>query len=53
MCMYFVGQAIPKGLHVRLNVQTGQREAKLMDGDNGLKYWTQGGKQGRQFRCTH
>nr|XP_022288692.1 nucleotide exchange factor SIL1-like isoform X2 [Crassostrea virginica] len=40
------GQAIPKGLHVRLNVQTGQREAKLMDGDNGLKYWTQGGKQG-------
>ncbi|XP_069698478.1 nucleotide exchange factor SIL1 [Periplaneta americana] len=25
------GQAIPRGLHVRLNLQTGQREAKLMD----------------------
>lgn len=24
-------QAIPKGLHVRLNVQTGEREAKLLD----------------------
>ncbi|KAI0229250.1 Nucleotide exchange factor SIL1 [Lamellibrachia satsuma] len=25
------GQAIPPGLHVRLNMQTGKREAKLMD----------------------
>jgi len=29
------GQAIPKGLHVRLNLETGQKEAKLMDnGEN-------------------
>ncbi|XP_062572527.1 nucleotide exchange factor SIL1-like [Saccostrea cucullata] len=40
------GQAIPKGLHVRLNMQTGQREAKLMEGDSGLKYWVKDGKQG-------
>lgn len=26
------GQAIPQGLHVRLNLETGKREAKLMDG---------------------
>lgn len=26
-------QAIPKGLHVRLNMQTGLKEAKLMDDD--------------------
>ena len=25
------GQAIPAGLHVRLNLQTGEREAKLLD----------------------
>ena len=25
-------QGIPRGLHVRLNVQTGEREAKLLDG---------------------
>ncbi|RMZ93500.1 nucleotide exchange factor SIL1 [Brachionus plicatilis] len=25
------GQAIPKGLHVRLNVQTGEREAKILE----------------------
>jgi nucleotide exchange factor SIL1 len=24
-------QGIPRGLHVRLNVQTGEREAKLLD----------------------
>lgn len=40
------GQAIPKGLHVRLNMETGHREAKLMEGDGGLKYWSQEGKQG-------
>jgi nucleotide exchange factor SIL1 len=26
------GQSIPQGLHVRLNLETGKREAKLMDG---------------------
>lgn len=40
------GQAVPKGLHIRLNMDTGQREAKLMEGDGGLKYWSQEGKQG-------
>lgn len=25
------GQAIPKGIHVRLNIQTGEREGKLLD----------------------
>ncbi|NXU37637.1 SIL1 factor, partial [Drymodes brunneopygia] len=28
-------QAVPAGSHVRLNLQTGEREAKLPDGENG------------------
>ncbi|NXX63635.1 SIL1 factor, partial [Scopus umbretta] len=28
-------QAVPAGSHVRLNLQTGDREAKLLDGENG------------------
>ncbi|CAF1056521.1 unnamed protein product [Adineta steineri] len=28
------GQAVPPGLHVRLNLETGAREAKLLDNDN-------------------
>lgn len=40
------GQAIPAGLHVRLNLETGQREAKLMEGDEGHKYWKSGDKEG-------
>ena len=43
------GQAIPSGLHVRMNLQTGQKEAKLMDGDNGLKYWETDGRKGRNL----
>lgn len=39
-------QAIPAGLHVRLNLETGKKEAKLMDGDDGHKYWKLGDKQG-------
>ncbi|KAL7863401.1 hypothetical protein SRHO_G00123850 [Serrasalmus rhombeus] len=31
------GQTVPAGSHVRLNLQTGQREAKL-GGEKGLKY---------------
>ena len=31
MSFKFLGQSIPKGLHVRLNLQTGEREAKLLD----------------------
>lgn len=33
-------------------METGQREAKLMEGDGGLKYWSQEGKQGRQSNLT-
>lgn len=29
------GQAIPRGLHIQINLQTGQKEAKLMDGNSG------------------
>nr|XP_025953527.1 nucleotide exchange factor SIL1 isoform X1 [Dromaius novaehollandiae] len=29
------GQAVPAGSHVRLNLQTGEREAKLSDSENG------------------
>ncbi|KAM8733422.1 nucleotide exchange factor SIL1 [Acanthopagrus schlegelii] len=32
------GQAVPTGAHVRLNLQTGQREVRL--GEEQLKYWT-------------
>lgn len=44
------GQAIPPGLHVRLNLQTGLKEAKLMDGEgdgkDGLSYWKKADKEG-------
>ena len=40
------GQAIPAGLHVRMSMQTGEKEAKLMDGDSGMKYWKSEGKEG-------
>lgn len=40
------GQAIPAGLHVRMSMKTGEKEAKLMDGDNGMKYWKAGDKEG-------
>lgn len=33
------GQAVPTGSHVRLNLQTGQREVRM--GEEQLKYWTQ------------
>ncbi|XP_010748936.3 nucleotide exchange factor SIL1 [Larimichthys crocea] len=33
------GQAVPAGSHVRLNLQTGQREVRL--GEEKLKYWTE------------
>ena len=40
------GQAIPAGLHVRMSMKTGEKEAKLMDGDSGMKYWKTGDKEG-------
>ncbi|XP_016331666.1 nucleotide exchange factor SIL1-like [Sinocyclocheilus anshuiensis] len=39
------GQAIPAGSHVRLNIQTGQREVKLGE-EEGLKYRRDGNRQG-------
>uniref|UniRef100_A0A3B4G410 Nucleotide exchange factor SIL1 n=1 Tax=Pundamilia nyererei TaxID=303518 RepID=A0A3B4G410_9CICH len=33
------GQAVPQGSHVRLNLQTGEREVRL--GEEQLKYWTE------------
>lgn len=32
------GQAIPAGLHVQVDIQTGKKQAKLMDGDNGERF---------------
>ncbi|XP_059589426.1 nucleotide exchange factor SIL1 isoform X2 [Alligator mississippiensis] len=32
--IFILGQAIPAGLHVRLNLQTGEKEAKLPDSTN-------------------
>lgn len=43
----FLGQAVPSGLHVRLNLETGEKEAKLMEGDDGMKYWREGDRQGK------
>lgn len=36
------GQGIPPGLHVRMNLQSGVKEAKLMDGDDGKRYQSNG-----------
>ncbi|XP_022091888.1 nucleotide exchange factor SIL1-like [Acanthaster planci] len=32
------GQAIPAGLHVQISLKTGEKMAKLMDGDDGERY---------------
>ncbi|XP_070541506.1 nucleotide exchange factor SIL1-like [Ptychodera flava] len=50
------GQAIPAGLHVRINLQTGLKEAKLIekddkkeqksDGGESLKFWEEGDRKG-------
>lgn len=39
------GQAVPAGSHVRLNLQTGQREVKMGE-EEGHKYWRDGNGQG-------
>ncbi|XP_052430621.1 nucleotide exchange factor SIL1 isoform X2 [Carassius gibelio] len=36
---------VPAGSHVRLNLQTGQREVKMGE-EEGLKYWRDGNRQG-------
>lgn len=41
----FAGQKIPEGLHVRLNLQTGEKEAKLMDEESSksdVRHWDAG-----------
>ncbi|KAG8449455.1 hypothetical protein GDO86_016199 [Hymenochirus boettgeri] len=35
------GQAVPAGLHIRLNLQTGSNEAKLLEEDNGRNHHKQ------------
>jgi len=47
---FLLGQAVPAGLHIRMNLQTGQNEGKLMEGDDGVKYWKSGEKEGK---CCH
>ena len=51
--IYTTGQAIPAGLHVRLNMETGEREAKLMEGDDRMKYWSTNSKQGTDLLLLH
>lgn len=43
---YVKGQAIPAGLHVRLDLETGLKEAKLNEEDDGFKYWEKDGHKG-------
>lgn len=44
------GQAVPAGSHVRLNLQTGQREVRL--GEEQLKYWTQEHRETDEIQST-
>ncbi|KAF3693523.1 Nucleotide exchange factor SIL1 Precursor [Channa argus] len=44
------GQAVPSGSHVRLNLQTGQREVRL--GEEQLKYWTQEHREREETQST-
>ncbi|XP_040904655.1 nucleotide exchange factor SIL1 [Toxotes jaculatrix] len=44
------GQAVPAGSHVRLNLQTGQREVRL--GEEQLKYWTQEHREGEETQSS-
>ena len=43
---FVTGQVLPAGLHMRMNLKTGKNEAKLMDGDSGMKYWKTEDKEG-------
>ncbi|XP_014745103.1 PREDICTED: nucleotide exchange factor SIL1 [Sturnus vulgaris] len=42
------GQAVPAGSHVRLNLQTGEREAKLPDTENGQSGTREERRRGRR-----
>ena len=46
--LLFTGQAIPAGLHVRINLATGTKEAKLLDEDEKP---TQTEEQGKVLQC--
>lgn len=45
---WFLGQAVPAGSHVRLNLQTGTREVKLHDEDK-LQHKLKGSKKGKRY----
>ncbi|CAI9736386.1 nucleotide exchange factor SIL1-like [Octopus vulgaris] len=46
------GQAIPPGLQVRLDLQTGQKQAKLMPGQSAedLEYWKSENREGMRYK---
>ncbi|KAM9356784.1 nucleotide exchange factor SIL1 [Symphorus nematophorus] len=44
------GQSVPPGSHVRLNLQTGQREVRL--GEEQLKYWTREHRQEEETQSS-
>uniref|UniRef100_UPI0037E71C72 nucleotide exchange factor SIL1 n=1 Tax=Semicossyphus pulcher TaxID=241346 RepID=UPI0037E71C72 len=44
------GQAVPAGSHVRMNLQTGQREVRL--GEEQLKYWTQEHREPEEIEAS-
>uniref|UniRef100_A0A668SCU0 Nucleotide exchange factor SIL1 n=1 Tax=Oreochromis aureus TaxID=47969 RepID=A0A668SCU0_OREAU len=44
------GQAVPQGSHVRLNLQTGEREVRL--GEEQLKYWTEEHREEEELRSS-
>jgi nucleotide exchange factor SIL1 len=42
------GQALPRGLHIRLNLETGEREAKLLDDNEHTDLMVPVDVQGRE-----
>ncbi|NXY58386.1 SIL1 factor, partial [Callaeas wilsoni] len=46
-------QAVPAGSHVRLNLQTGEREAKLPDSENGESDTREGRRRKRYRHARH
>ncbi|GAB1599501.1 nucleotide exchange factor SIL1-like [Argonauta hians] len=49
------GQAIPPGLQIRLDLQTGQKQAKLMPGQSvgDLEYWKSENREGMRYKNKH
>lgn len=48
---WLLGQAVPAGSHVRLNLQTGAREVKLQDEDK-FRDTLKGSKRGKRYRVN-